>query len=491
MTTTTADTRDYQQAKLRVEELRSQIAYHEHRYFVLDQPEISDAEFDALVKELRALETKHPELITPDSPTQRVGGAPIETFGIVQHRVPLLSLANAFSADELRAWHRRASSNIERTDFAMVCEPKIDGLACALVYEDGRLNTAATRGDGTRGENITQNVRTIRSIPQRLTGGAPERFEVRGEVYMTRSGFEKLNYDRGEAGLPLFASPRNSAAGSVRQLDPKVTASRPLDAFWYQLGWQDGGKTPATHWDVLQWLKKQGFKVNPNIKRFATLDEVIAFCESWVEKRDSLDYEIDGIVIKIDDLALQRQLGAVGREPRWAIAYKFPPTQATTKLLRIDVNVGRTGTLNPFAVLEPVRIAGVTVKLATLHNEDDIRRKDIREGDTVIVSAPATSSRRSSAPSSVAAPARNASTACRRSARPARRPSSTRRAKPRTTAPTATAQPNAFAYWSTSSAAAPWTSTASASRSRTSSWSAASCRTAPTSIASRSAATTS
>jgi DNA ligase (NAD+) len=385
MTTTTADTRDYQQAKLRVEELRSQIAYHEHRYFVLDQPEISDAEFDALVNELRALETKHPELITPDSPTQRVGGAPVETFGIVQHRVPLLSLANAFSADELRAWHRRASNNIERTDFAMVCEPKIDGLACALVYEDGRLHTAATRGDGTRGENITANVRTIRSIPQRLAGSVPERFEVRGEVYMTKSGFEKLNYDRGEAGLPLFASPRNSAAGSVRQLDPKVTASRPLDAFWYQLGWQDGGKTPATHWDVLQWLKKQGFKVNPNIKRFDTLDEVIAFCEGWVEKRDSLDYEIDGIVIKIDDLALQRQLGAVGREPRWAIAYKFPPTQATTKLLRIDVNVGRTGTLNPFAVLEPVRIAGVTVKLATLHNEDDIHRKDIREGDTVIV----------------------------------------------------------------------------------------------------------
>jgi DNA ligase (NAD+) len=384
-TTTTSETREYQQAKLRVEELRSQIAYHEHRYFVLDQPEISDAEFDALVNELRALEAKHPELITPDSPTQRVGGAPVETFGIVEHRVPLLSLANAFSADDLRAWHRRASNNIERSDFAMVCELKIDGLACALVYEYDRLNTAATRGDGTRGENITQNVRTIRSIPQRLTGATPERFEVRGEVYMTKSGFEKLNYDRGEAGLPLFASPRNSAAGSVRQLDPKVTASRPLDAFWYQLGWQDGGKTPSTHWDVLQWLKKLGFKVNPNIKRFDTLDEVIAFCEGWVERRDSLDYEIDGIVIKIDDLALQRQLGAVGREPRWAIAYKFPPTQATTKLLRIDVNVGRTGTLNPFAVLEPVHIAGVTVKLATLHNEDDIRRKDIREGDTVIV----------------------------------------------------------------------------------------------------------
>ena len=385
MTTTAAETREYQQAKLRVEELRSQIAYHEHRYFVLDQPEISDAEFDALVQELRDLEAKHPELITPDSPTQRVGGAPVETFGIVQHRVPLLSLANAFNEDDVRAWHRRAANIIERTDFALVCEPKIDGLACALVYENGHLQTAATRGDGMRGENITQNVRTIRSVPQRLPKGAPARFEVRGEVYMTKSGFEKLNYQRGEAGLPLFASPRNSAAGSVRQLDPKVTASRPLDAFWYQLGWQEDGRTPATHWDVLQWLKKQGFKVNPNIKRFTKLDDVVAFCESWVDKRDSLDYEIDGIVIKVDDLGLQRQLGAVGREPRWATAYKFPPTQATTKLLKIDVNVGRTGTLNPFAVLEPVRIAGATVQLATLHNEDDIRRKDIRQGDTVIV----------------------------------------------------------------------------------------------------------
>lgn len=379
------ETRAFQQAKLRVEELRSQVAYHEHRYFVLDSPEISDADFDALMAELRDLEAAHPELITPDSPTQRVGGAPVETFGIVQHLVPLLSLANAFSADDVRAWHRRVSNLIERDDFAMVCEPKIDGLAVALVYEAGRLQTAATRGDGTRGENITQNVRTIRSIPAKLAGGAPPRFEVRGEVYMTKSGFEKLNFDRGEVGLALFASPRNSAAGSVRQLDPKVTASRPLDAFLYQLGWQEGGAPPATHWETLQWLSSLGFKVNPNIARFNEIDEVTAFCADWTEKRDSLDYDIDGIVIKVDDLALQRQLGFVGREPRWATAYKFPPTQATTKLLRIDVNVGRTGRLNPFAALEPVRIAGATVKLATLHNEDDIRRKDIREGDTVIV----------------------------------------------------------------------------------------------------------
>jgi DNA ligase (NAD+) len=380
------DTRDYQQAKLRVEELRSQIAYHEHRYFVLDEPEISDAAFDRLMVELREIEARHPELISPDSPTQRVGGAPVETFGIVEHRVPLLSLANAFDADSLRAWHKRASNIIERSDFAMVCEPKIDGLACALVYENGRLQTAATRGDGARGENITQNVSTIRSIPRRLTAtGLPDRFEARGEIYMSKSGFEKLNIERGAAGLPLFASPRNSAAGSVRQLDPKVTAARPLDAFWYQLGWHDGGRQPKTHWDVLQWLKKLGFRVNPSIQRFRTLGEVAAFCESWVEKRDSLDYEIDGIVIKVDDLAVQRQMGAVGREPRWAVAYKFPPTQATTTLLRIDVNVGRTGTLNPFAVLEPVRIGGATVKLATLHNEAVIHLKDVRVGDTVIV----------------------------------------------------------------------------------------------------------
>ena len=385
MTTATDETREFQQAKLRVEELRSLIAYHEHRYFVLDDPEISDGEFDKLIGELRALEAAHQELIAPDSPTQRVGGAPVETFGIVEHRVPLLSLANAFSGDDLRAWHRRVANLLERDDFAMVCEPKIDGLAVAMVYESGQLTTAATRGDGTRGENITQNVRTIRSVPKRLAGEPPARFEVRGEVYMTKSGFARLNFERGEAGLALFASPRNSAAGSVRQLDPRVTASRPLDAFLYQLGWAEGDGVPGTHWDVLMRLKELGFRVNPHVTRLTGIDEVAAFAEGWTEKRDSLDYDIDGIVVKVDDLGLQRQLGVVGREPRWAIAYKFPPTQATTKLLRIDVNVGRTGKLNPFAMLEPVVIAGATVKLATLHNEDDIHRKDIRQGDIVIV----------------------------------------------------------------------------------------------------------
>jgi DNA ligase (NAD+) len=372
-------------AKLRVEELRSQIAYHDYRYYVLDSPEISDAEYDELMRELRRLEEQHPELITPDSPTQRVSGQPVEAFGIVEHRVPLLSLANAFSEEDLRAWHRRASNLLENERFDMVCEPKIDGLAVALVYENGSFVQGATRGDGLRGENITQNLRTIRSVPLTVREkGMPRRFEVRGEAYMTRHGFERLNHRRASKGQPLFANPRNAAAGSVRQLDSSVTRRRRLDIFVYQLGWSDG-PTPESHWEAMQWLGSLGFKINRHAKRFHSLDEVARYCQEWVEKRESLDYDIDGIVVKIDDIGLQRTLGFVGREPRWAVAYKFPPTQATTRLLDIRVNVGRTGSLNPYAVLEPVRISGATVKLATLHNEDDIRRKDIRIGDVVIV----------------------------------------------------------------------------------------------------------
>jgi DNA ligase (NAD+) len=377
--------RQLQEAKLHVEELRSQIAYHDYRYYVLDSPEISDAEYDELMRELRRLEEQHPELITPDSPTQRVSGQPAEAFGIVEHRVPLLSLANAFNEEELRAWHRRAANLVENERFDMVCEPKIDGLAVALVYENGSFVQGATRGDGLRGENITQNLRTIRSVPLTVRGdGLPPRFEVRGEAYMTRRGFEQLNEERAEEGQPLFANPRNAAAGSVRQLDSRVTARRPLDVFIYQLGWADG-PTPESHWEAMQWLGSLGFKSNPNTERFHSLDEVARHCQQWVERRESLDYDIDGVVVKIDDLGLQRALGFVGREPRWAVAYKFPPTQATTRLLDIGVNVGRTGSLNPYAILEPVRVGGATVKLATLHNEDDIRRKDIRIGDTVIV----------------------------------------------------------------------------------------------------------
>jgi DNA ligase (NAD+) len=381
----TQDDREAQEAKLRVEELRSQVNYHDYRYHVLDSPEVSDYDYDMMMRELRALEAKFPQLITPDSPTQRVSGQPVEALGVVEHRLPLLSLGNAFNEDELRAWYNRVSRAAERDDIALVCEPKIDGLAVALVYENGQLLRGATRGDGMRGENITQNLRTIRSVPLSISKQVPDGFEVRGEVYMTKPGFEKLNEQRADAGLPLFASPRNSAAGSLRQQDPTVTASRPLDIFLYQLGWADGEGAPARHWDTLQWLGELGFRINPFAQRFTTIDQVIAHIESWEAKRETLDYEIDGLVIKVDEFSLQRALGVVGREPRWAIAFKYPPTQATTKLLRIDSNVGRTGVLTPFAVLDPVIVSHARVGLATLHNEDDIRRKDIRIGDTVIV----------------------------------------------------------------------------------------------------------
>ncbi len=374
-----------QEARIKSEELRSQINYHDYLYYVKNAPEISDAEYDELMRRLRAIEEHYPELITPDSPTQRVSGAPVEAFGVVQHREPMLSLANAFNFHQLQAWHKRVASLIGTSEFQMVCEPKIDGLAVALVYENGRFVQGATRGDGYRGENITENLRTIRSIPMQVRGeGFPARFEVRGEVYMPKAAFERLNNERAERGEPLFANPRNAAAGSVRQLDPRVTASRRLDIWVYQLGWADG-ESPRTHWDTLHWLNEMGFRINPEIQRFGDLHQVEEYYRSWIDRRHDLEYEIDGMVVKVDDKALWEELGYVGREPRWAIAYKFPPIQATTKLLRIAINVGRTGSLNPYAILEPVQVGGVIVKQATLHNEDDIRRKDIREGDTVIV----------------------------------------------------------------------------------------------------------
>lgn len=377
---------ELQRAKLRVEELRADIAYHNYRYYVLDQPEISDAEFDELMRELRALEERFPQLITPDSPTQRVSGEPVEAFGIVEHRVPLLSLANAFSEEELLAWYKRTVKLAEREDFAMVCEPKIDGLAVALEYRDGQLAVGSTRGDGVRGENVTQNLRTIRTIPLRVTGkNVPRAFEVRGEVFMTKRGFEQLNNERAERGEPLFANPRNAGAGSVRQLDPRVTASRPLDCFIYGLGWAEDGQVPYSHFETLQWLGALGFKINPHIERYTRIEDVWRHCQRWVERREELEYEIDGIVVKVDDRRLHELLGNVGREPRWAIAFKFPPTQRTTKLLDIGVNVGRTGSINPYAILEPVNIGGAVVKMATLHNEEDIKRKGILIGDTVIV----------------------------------------------------------------------------------------------------------
>jgi DNA ligase (NAD+) len=375
-----------QEARLAAEELRSQVNYHDYLYFVKDAPEISDAEYDELMRRLRAIEEHYPELITPDSPTQRVSGGPVEAFGVVQHREPLLSLANAFNFDALKAWHKRAGGLAEAESFDMVVEPKIDGLAVALVYEGGRFVQGATRGDGTRGENISENLRTIRSIPMQLRAAeVPARFEVRGEVYMSKTAFERLNNSRADRGEPLFANPRNAAAGSVRQLDPRVTASRRLDIWVYMLGWTENGLRPETHWDALQWLGGLGFRINPHIARFQALEDVHRHYQQWVDKRHELEYEIDGLVVKIDRLELQERLGSVGREPRWAIAYKFPPIQATTKLLQIAINVGRTGSLNPYAVLEPVQVGGVIVKQATLHNEDDVRRKDIRVGDTVIV----------------------------------------------------------------------------------------------------------
>ena len=375
-----------QDAKLRVEELRAQISYHDHRYYALNQPEVSDAEYDDLMRELRALEDTHPQLISPDSPTQRVSGEPVAAFGVVEHPLPLLSLSNAFSEEELRAWHRRAANLAETDEFAMVCEPKIDGLAVALVYERGRFAIGSTRGDGSRGENITQNLRTIRSIPLKVSGERlPRLFEVRGEVFMTRAGFERMNEERAERGEPLFANPRNSAAGAVRQLDPRVSASRPLDIFVYQLGWAEGGSVPSTHMETLAWLSALGFRTNPDAVRYENIDQVWQHCQRWGDKREALDYEFDGIVVKIDDLALHEKLGVAGRDPRWSVAFKFPPTQRTTKLLDIRVNVGRTGSMNPFAILEPVNIGGATVRMATLHNEDDIERKDVRIGDTVIV----------------------------------------------------------------------------------------------------------
>jgi len=382
------------EARLRSEELRSLINYHNRLYYELDAPEIPDAVYDELMNELRAIERQYPELITPDSPTQRTGAAPLPTFDVVVHRVPLLSLSNCFSREELAAWHRRAAERIGRTEFAVTSEPKIDGLAISLIYEGGRFTVGATRGDGRQGENVTENLRTISTIPKQLKGDYPPQFEVRGEVYMPRSGFERLNESIGEENLerekagrkplPLYANPRNAAAGSVRQKDPSITASRPLSIFIYQLGWCEGPR-PLSHHETLAWLRDMGFTVNPEERLHPNIDHAYPRIDWWEKQRERLDYDIDGVVLKVDDTREWDRLGYVGREPRWATAFKFPPQQRTTKLRSIEVNVGRTGVLTPFAVLEPVVVGGATVQLATLHNEGDIRRKDIRIGDTVIV----------------------------------------------------------------------------------------------------------
>jgi len=374
-----------QEIKQKIEDLRAEINRHNYLYHVQDNPEISDAEYDRLMRELKVLEEKYPQFLTPDSPTQRVGAAPLEAFGVVEHPLPLLSLGNAFSDEELTAWYKRTLKLVGERPFDFVGEYKIDGLAVALTYVDGQLTTGATRGDGLRGENITQNLRTIRSIPLSVPKDAPPRFEVRGEVYLSKTGFQKLNRERGEEGLSLFANPRNAAAGSVRQLDSRITARRPLDIYIYMLGYAEGKTVPPTHWETMEWLKTLGFKINPDNRRLDSIEDVMEYYRDLEKRRESLPYEADGIVVKINQLNLHEELGDIGREPRWAIAYKFPATQATTRLNDIGINVGRTGTLNPYAILEPVAVGGVTIRNAALHNEDDIGRKDIRIGDTVII----------------------------------------------------------------------------------------------------------
>ena len=372
----------------RLEELRKEVSFHDYRYHALDDPVITDAEYDVLVRSLRELEARHPELITPDSPTQRVGAGPVEGFDEVRHVLPMLSLANAFDYGELEAWHNRVTQLLEGAAFRMVCELKIDGLAVSLTYRDGRLARGATRGDGFRGEDVTANLRTVRSIPLVLQGEPPRVLEARGEVYMPAESFRRLNEERQAAGEPLYANPRNTGAGSIRQLDPRVTASRNLEIFVYSLGHVedgDSGPMPDNHWEALQALRGFGFRTNPHNVVCADLEQVEDLYRSWLERRHDLPYGADGIVVKVDPFEFQDVLGYVGREPRWAIAYKFPAEQAVTRLLGIGVNVGRTGSLNPFAMLEPVNVSGATVKMATLHNEEDIRRKDIREGDWVVV----------------------------------------------------------------------------------------------------------
>ncbi len=370
----------------RAQELRDDINRANHLYYIESAPELTDAEWDALMVELREIEAQHPSLLTPDSPTQKVGAPPSSEFAEVVHPVPMLSLGNVFDEDSLRAWHSRTLELAGLDEAAMVCELKIDGLALAVTYRDGVLAQAATRGDGLRGEDVTPNVRTIRNVPLKLDGDdVPPVIELRGEVYFPNSAFERFNREREEAGLPTYANPRNSASGSLRQLDSTETARRPLAMFFYSFGYAEGGDVPGTQWEVLQTMRRWGLPVNPWTRRAETIEEVQAAVEAAGAERAGLDYGIDGVVIKIDSLALQNSLGSVGRDPRWATAYKFPAEQARTRINRIHVNVGRTGNLTPWAELEPVNVGGVTVRRATLHNKDEIERKDFREGDSVII----------------------------------------------------------------------------------------------------------
>ena len=366
-----------------VASLRHSIEEANYQYYVKDNPTLTDAEYDQLMIELLRLEEEHPELQTPDSPTQRVGAGPVQDVAQHRHPVPMLSLANARNEAELQAWHKRALNILPNATFEYVCELKIDGLAMALTYEQGRLSVGATRGDGLIGEDWTPNIRTLRTIPQKLRGEQiPEKVEVRGEIYMSTKSFEQLNEQMKDD--KLFANPRNAAAGSLRQKDARITATRHLDFFGYQIGYMQGMDFYSQS-QALQLIRDWGFPVNPYIQLAKSLDEVMDYCQKWEKERFNLPYEIDGVVIKINDLAQQQELGTVARDPRWSIAFKYPPTQVATKLLDIRVNIGRTGSVNPWAALEPVNIRGVTVSRAALHNEGDVQRKDLRIGDWVLV----------------------------------------------------------------------------------------------------------
>ena len=369
-----------------ISQLREQIRYHEERYYVHSAPEIADAEFDRLLHELERLEAAYPDLVTPDSPTQRVAGRPTEGFPTVEHIAPMLSLDNAYDEDDLRAFDERLrrGSGVAEAGVVYVAELKIDGLSIALTYENGHLVRGATRGDGWRGEDVTANVRTIRSIPLALRGAPPGRIEVRGEVFLPRASFMRMNAEREAEGEPLFANPRNAAAGTMRNLDPSLVARRRLSSFTYQLV-APGIALPAGHFEMLNAMREWGLPVEPHFRRCHGIDEVIAFCREWADQRLELDFDTDGVVVKLDELALRERLGSTAKFPRWATAFKFPAQQAHTRLLRIDVNVGRTGANTPYAVLEPVFVAGSTISMATLHNAEDIARKDFREGDTVVI----------------------------------------------------------------------------------------------------------
>ncbi len=369
------------EAKKTMAKLRDEIHYHNYKYYIENNPVVSDYEFDMLLKKLESLEQQFPELITPDSPTQRIGGQPLEGFTSVEHKIPMLSLDNAYSYDELREFDERVKKNVSTVEY--VCEPKIDGLSIALIYENGVFIRGATRGDGIKGDEVTANLKTIHSIPLKLRGSELKNVEVRGEVYFPISAFKKFNKEQEKKGEPVFANPRNAAAGSLRQLDPRIVAARPLDIFLYYIS--DSDKESQNHEKALDALRASGFRVNPLIKKVSNIEEAITFCADLEAKRELLDYEIDGVVLKVNSFAQQKELGSTNKHPRWAIAYKFSAKQATTRLNDIAIQVGRTGTLTPVAILEPVQVGGVTVSRATLHNFDELKRKDIRIGDMVLV----------------------------------------------------------------------------------------------------------